>query len=45
MCSKHHWSSSDIIYIQVSKNFIDDVILDGGFRINIIIKKLIIQSS
>lgn len=31
-----------IIQVQVGKNFIDDVLIDGGFRINIIIKNLII---
>jgi hypothetical protein len=29
-----------IIQIQVRKNFIEDVFLDGGFGINIIIEKL-----
>jgi hypothetical protein len=29
-----------IIYIQVGKNFIEDVLLDGGSRINIITEKL-----
>jgi hypothetical protein len=32
-----------IIQIQVRKNFIEDVFLDGGFRVNIITKKLKIQ--
>ncbi len=32
-----------VIQVQVGKNFIDDVLIDGGFRINIIIKNLKIQ--
>jgi hypothetical protein len=27
-----------IIQVQIGKNLIEDVLLDGGFRINIIIK-------
>jgi hypothetical protein len=34
-----------IIYIQVGKNFIEDVLLDGGSRINIITEKLRVQLS
>jgi hypothetical protein len=29
-----------VIQVQVGKNFIDDVLIDGGFRVNIIIKNL-----
>jgi hypothetical protein len=29
-----------IIQIQVGKNFIEDMLLDGGFGVNIITKKL-----
>jgi hypothetical protein len=29
-----------MIHVQVRKNFIEDVLLDGGFGINIITKKL-----
>jgi hypothetical protein len=29
-----------VIQVQVGKNFIDDVLIDGGFGINIIIKNL-----
>jgi hypothetical protein len=29
-----------VIQVQVGNNFIEDVFLDGGFGINIIIKKL-----
>jgi hypothetical protein len=29
-----------IIQVQTGKNFIEDVILDGGFKINIITNKL-----
>jgi hypothetical protein len=29
-----------VIHVQVRKNFIEDVLLDGGFGINIITKKL-----
>jgi hypothetical protein len=29
-----------VIQVQVGKNFIEDVLLDGGFGVNIIIKKL-----
>ncbi len=29
-----------IIQIQVGENFMEDVILDGGFEINIIMEKL-----
>jgi hypothetical protein len=32
-----------MIQVQVGKNFIEDVLLDGGFRINIIMKKLKVQ--
>jgi hypothetical protein len=31
-----------VIQIQVGKNFIDDVLIDGGFRVNIITENLII---
>jgi hypothetical protein len=33
----------EIIQIQVGKNFIEDILLDGGCRINIIIEKLRVQ--
>jgi hypothetical protein len=29
-----------VIQVQVGKNFIEDVLLDGGSRVNIIMKKL-----
>jgi hypothetical protein len=29
-----------MIQVQVGKNFIEDVLLDGGFGVNIITKKL-----
>jgi len=29
-----------IIHVQLGKTFIEDVLLDGGFRVNIITKKL-----
>jgi hypothetical protein len=32
-----------MIQVQVGKNFIEDVLLDGGFRVNIIMKKLKVQ--
>jgi hypothetical protein len=32
-----------VIQIQVGKNFIEDMLLDGGFGVNIITKKLRIQ--
>jgi hypothetical protein len=32
-----------VIQIEVGKNFIDDVLIDGGSRINIIIKSMKIQ--
>jgi hypothetical protein len=32
-----------IIQVHVGKNIIDDVLIDGGYRVNIIIKNLIIQ--
>jgi hypothetical protein len=32
-----------IIHVQVGKNFIEDVLLNGGFRVNIIMKKLSVQ--
>ncbi len=32
-----------IIQVQVRKNFIEDVLLDGGSRVNIIIEKLKVQ--
>jgi hypothetical protein len=32
-----------MIQVQVRKNFIDDVLIDGGFGVNIIIKILIMQ--
>jgi len=35
----------DVIQIQVGKNFINDVLIDGGFGINIIIENLRIQLS
>jgi hypothetical protein len=31
-----------VIQIQVGKNFIDDVLIDGGFGINVIVENLII---
>jgi hypothetical protein len=31
----------DVIQVQVGKNFIDDVLIDGGFGINIITKNII----
>ncbi len=34
-----------VIQIQVGKNFIDDVLIDGGSRINIIVENLILQLS
>jgi hypothetical protein len=30
----------DVIQVQVGKNFIGDVSIDGGFRVNIIIKNM-----
>jgi hypothetical protein len=32
-----------IIQVQIRKNFIEDVFLDGGFGVNIITKKLRVQ--
>jgi hypothetical protein len=32
-----------VIQIQIGKNFIEDVLLDGGFGINIIMEKLKVQ--
>jgi hypothetical protein len=32
-----------VITVQVGKNFIEDVFLDGGFGINIIMEKLKVQ--
>jgi len=32
-----------IIHVQVGKNFIEDVLLNGGFGVNIIMKKLSVQ--
>jgi hypothetical protein len=32
-----------VIQVQVGKNFIDDVLIDGGFGANIITKNLIVQ--
>jgi len=32
-----------VLYVQVGKNFIEDVPLDGGFGVNIIIEKLKVQ--
>ncbi len=32
-----------VIQVQVGKNFIDDLLIDGGFGVNIIIKNLIVQ--
>jgi hypothetical protein len=32
-----------VIQIWVGKNFIDDVVIDGGFKINIIIESMRIQ--
>ncbi len=32
-----------IIQVQIRKNFIEDVFLDGGFGVNIIMKKLRVQ--
>jgi hypothetical protein len=32
-----------VIQIWVGKNFIDDVVIDGGFRVNIITKSMRIQ--
>jgi hypothetical protein len=29
-----------VIQVQIGKNFIEDVLLDGGFGVNIIMKKL-----
>jgi hypothetical protein len=29
--------------VQVRKNFIDDVLIDGGYRVNIITKNLKVQ--
>jgi hypothetical protein len=29
-----------VIQVQVGKNFIEDVFVDGGFRVNIITEKL-----
>jgi hypothetical protein len=29
-----------VIQVQVGKNFIEDVLLDGGFEVNIIMEKL-----
>jgi hypothetical protein len=29
-----------VIHVQVGRNFIEDVLLDGGYGINIIIEKL-----
>jgi hypothetical protein len=34
-----------MIQIQVGKNFMDDVLIDGGFRLNIITKNLKVQFS
>jgi hypothetical protein len=32
-----------MIQVQIGKNFIEDVLLDGGFGVNIITKKLRVQ--
>jgi hypothetical protein len=32
-----------VIQVQVGKNFIEDVLFDGGFRVNIITKKFRVQ--
>ncbi len=32
-----------VIQVQVGKNFIEDVLLDGGFGVNIIMEKLRVQ--
>jgi hypothetical protein len=29
-----------VIYVQIGKNFIEDVLLDGGSKVNIITKEL-----
>jgi hypothetical protein len=32
-----------VIQVQLGKNFIEDILIDGGFRINVITKKLRVQ--
>jgi hypothetical protein len=32
-----------IIHVQIGKNIVDDVLLDGGFGVNIIIEQLILK--
>ncbi len=42
-CINYHYHQMGVIRVQVGKNFIEDVLLDGAYGVNIITKKLKVQ--